>query len=191
MKPIFLGCILIILLAACNSAMRDHTYQRNWTSRIHNYEDGKKILMKIDKYRNSNLVESRIFYERWPNGELKLISKKGFYVVKDDVSYRQRPDVPVPDGILVHYFDSNYVPFIQVYENGKEVPYTLGYSDGHSSMQFRKVNPGVYTWKDGQEYLEREFTEAEWKNHYGFEKALNAGREKDSTQVISQPEKRP
>jgi hypothetical protein len=190
MKPICLWLLLTILLSACNSAMRDHTYQRNWTSRIHNYENGKKILMKIDKYRNSSLVESRIFYERWPNGDLKLISKKGFYLKKDGVHYTKRKEVPVPDGIIVICYDSNYVQQISVYKDGKEVPYTLGYSDGHTSMQFRKINPGVYTWKDGKEYLEREFTEAEWKNHYDFEKAMNAGLEKDTTQV-SQPEKHP
>lgn len=161
------------LLAACNSVYKNHTFQRNWTSRIHEYENGKKILMQIDKYRNSSLAESKIFYQRWPNGELKLISKKGFYLLKDDVYFTSLDPALIPDGIIVHYFDTNYAPHDNVYKNGKQVPYTLGYPDGYSSWQFRKDKPGVYTWKNGVEYFEREFTEKEWGSHRRLEQELN------------------
>lgn len=131
------------------------------TSKIYGYPDGKRILAQIDTYKGNKLYESIIYYERWPNNEWKFVSKEGFAILKDGKYQLNNDSVVVPDNIIYTYYDKNYKEQIEVYKDGKRIPYTLGRPDGYESMQFLRDTPGIYRWKDGKEFLYRVFTPEE------------------------------
>ncbi len=198
MKKAFYLLVVLFLVGACNkkAGPKIRYYKKDgvwwYTSKIYGYPDGKKKLAQVDKYKKQNtserssmydLQESILYYELWPNYEWKFVSKKGFPVLKDGVSYWQNDSLKVPDNVIYEYFDKEYVQHIDVYKDGKRVPYELGRPDGHRTMQYMREKPGVYNWKDGKEYFEREFTQEEWDSHNKMNEYLNKNRIIDSTGV--------
>ncbi len=168
-KNIFLTITLFITLSSCkhHAGPVNRYYTKNGDkyrlSKIYGYPDGKRKLAQVDLWKNNWLVESKIYYELWPVGGWKFVSKNGFVTVKNGVHLLNNDSLNVPDNVLYHYYDKNYVEHIDVYKDRKRIEYTLGYPDGHQTMQALREKPGVYNWKDGKEYFEREFTEQEWE----------------------------
>lgn len=120
-----------------------------------------------------DLVKSIVYYNQWPNGEWKLVSKKGFPVYQNGNYCFYTDSLAIPDNIIYSYYDAHYLEQIEVYKDGKRIPYTAGYADGHQTMQYLREKPGVYNWKDGKEYFEREFTEEEWESYRKANEQLN------------------
>ncbi len=140
-----------------------------YTSKIYGYLDGKRTLVQIDTYKRQtdrsdlyDLKESVLFYEQWPNNDWKFVSAEGFTTFKDGVSYIKGDSVP--DNVIFTMFNKG-VEEIYYYKDGQRVPYTLGRPDGYQVIYYLREKPGIYNWKDGQEYLEREFTPEEIENH--------------------------
>lgn len=186
------------MFAACSkkAGPKIRYYKKNgelwYTSKIYGYPDGKKKLAQVDKYKKQNksersrmyeLQESVLYYELWPNYEWKFVSKKGFPILKDGVSYWQNDSIKVPDNVIYEYFDKEYVQHIEVYKDGKRIPFEFGRPDGHRTMQYMREKPGVYNWKDGKEYFEREFTQEEWDSHNKMNEYLNRINKIDSTSI--------
>ena len=153
-----------------------------YTSKIYGYPDGKRKLVQIDTYKKQNksresamydLQKSVLFYERWPNYEWKFVSKTGFTKYENGTNYFNKDSIVVPDNVIYVYYDKDFIEHIEFYKDGKRIPYTQGYPDGHQTMQFLRDRPGVYNWKDGKEYFEREFTEQEWESHQKLNERLN------------------
>jgi len=153
-----------------------------YTSKIYGYPEGKRKLAQVDKYKKQNasqdstmydLQESVLYYELWPNYEWKFVSKKGFTTYKNGTYFLNNDTVVVPDNVIYEYFDKSYKQQIDVYKNGKRIPYQYGRPDNYESMQFLVDTPGVYGWKDGKEYLKRKFTSEEIENHKSKEEKWN------------------
>ncbi len=163
-----------------------------YASKIYGYPNGKRKLAQKDTYRKRNksaestlydLEESILFYELWPNYEWKFVSKIGFTTYKNGVYFFNNDSVKVPDNVIYTYFDKDYVTQIEVYKDGKRIKYTQGHPDGYQTMQFLRDKPGVYNWKDGKEYFEREFTEQEWESHRKMNEMLNHKAFSDTTKT--------
>lgn len=131
------------------------------TSKIYAYPDGKRKLAQVDIRKEGWLQESKIYYELWPNNEWKFVSKEGFTTVKNGEYLLNNDSLIAPDNIIYIYYDKNHKEQIEVYKNGKRIPYTLGRPDGYESTQFLVDTPGVYRWKGGKEYLIRKLTSEE------------------------------
>lgn len=182
------NCLLAILfLSACGykAGPKNFYYRkggdRYCRSKIYGYPDGKKKLAEVNIYKNNSLYESTIYYELWPNNEgWKFVSKEGFKTVDKGKFQLNDTSVKAPDNIIYTYFDKNYKEVIEVYKDGKRIPFTGGHYDGYESMQFLVDTPGVYKWKDGKEYFLRPFTEQEWKSHLNVNASLNKQMQKDS-----------
>lgn len=187
-QKLILILLLGILTFACSPKIgpRIHYFKKDgqqwYVSKIYGYPDGKRTLAQIDTYKKRNyseestmydLQESVLFYELWPNYEWKFVSKTGFTKFKDGIYFLNIDSVSVPDNIIYKSYDKYFVEHIEVYKEGKRIPYAAGYPDGHKTMQFLRDKPGVYNWKDGEEYFEREFTEQEWDSHWEMNEMLN------------------
>ena len=190
--------LLTILTFGCSPKIgpRIHYFkkagQQWYTSKIYGYPDGKRKLAQLDTYRKQNnspestmydLQESVLFYELWPNYEWKFVSKKGFTIYQNGAYYFNKDSVTVPDNVIYKYFDKDFVEQIEVYKDGKRIKYTEGHPDGYQTMQFLRDKPGVYNWKDGKEYFEREFTEQEWESHKKMNEMLNRKTLTDTTKT--------
>lgn len=190
---------LVLLLAiftfGCNPKFgpKIHYYKKDgqlwYTSKIYGYPNGKRKLAQIDTYKKQNdspeskkyeLQETVLFYELWPNNEWKFVSETGFTTFKNGNYYLNMDSVKVPDNVIYKYFDKNFEEHIEVYKDGKRVEYTKSYSDEHQTLQFLRDKPGVYNWKNGKEYFEREFTEQEWENYIKMNEMLKSKSIADS-----------
>lgn len=171
----FLSTILLtFFLSACTFNKKTgpsiHYFKKDgvqWrTSKIYGYPNvnGKRKLAQVDTYKEDWLQESKVYYELWPNYEWKFVSKDGFTTVKNGEYLLNNDSLIVPDNIIYIYFDKNYKEQIEVYKDGKKIPYTLGRPDGYESTQFLVDTPGVYRWKDGKEFLLRKLTPEELEN---------------------------
>ncbi|HPH81414.1 MAG TPA: hypothetical protein PL185_02520 [Flavobacteriales bacterium] len=199
MKIIYSFFVLIAcLVCGCSysAGPKNHYYKKNgqiWnTSKIYGYPNGKRTLAQIDTYKKQNnskesstydLQESVLFYELWPNYEWKFVSKKGFTTYKSGKYLLNNDSLVVPDNVIYKYFDKDFIEHIEVYKDRKRIPYTAGYPDGHRSMQYLREQPGVYNWKDGKEYFERPFTEAEWGSHEKMNEYLNRKSASDTIKI--------
>lgn len=140
-----------------------------------NYPDGVKT--KMDQFiysTDGELLKNTIFTQRWPNGEYHLIDKKGFVLFENGQNVFDTDSIPKPDNLIYEYFDTDFNPVIEVYKNGIREPFIYGYEDGHQTMEYMRNPPGVYNWKDGVQYFERPFTEAEWQSHLRMNEYLNS-----------------
>lgn len=87
-------------------------------------------------------------------------------------------------GVLLKFMVTTKNLFrIEVYKDGIKIPYESGRPDGYQSMQYLREKPGVYNWKDGKEYFEREFTQEEWDSHNKMNEYLNRNNKVDSTLI--------
>lgn len=159
-----------------------------YTSKIYGYPDGKRTLVQIDTYkkqnqsRNShmyNLKESILFYQKWPDNGYRFVSKTGFQTLKNGIYYFTNYSIVVPDNVIHKYYNKDFVEQIEVYKDGKRIKYNQGCPDGYKTMQFLRNKPGIYNWKDGKEYFEREFTEQEWERHKRTNEMLNRKKTTD------------
>lgn len=130
-------------------------------SKIYYYPNGKKTLVQIDQYKGNSLNESLVFYEIWPNGDCKFVSKKGFYKYQNGKSQLFGDSINVPDNIIVETFDKNLNPVTYYYKDGKKIPYILGKSDGIVETIYAGDNPGVYRWKNGEKVLIRKLDQSD------------------------------
>lgn len=191
MKQILSILLILTLIISCSrkAGPKIRYYKKDgvqwYTSKIYGYPDGKKKLAQVDKYKKKNndprsrmyeLQESVLYYQLWPNYEWKFVSKKGFTVRKGDYYYAKDSSIVVPDNIIHISIDSNHKEKIEVYKDGKRIPYPYGRPDGYESMQFLVDKPGVYKWKDGKEYFLREFTAEELESHRKMIEHLNKNR---------------
>lgn len=199
MKQILSILLVFTLISSCSkkAGPKIRYYKKEgvrwYTSKIYGYPDGEKKLAQVDKYKKANnsersslyeLQESVLYYELWPNYEWKFVSKKGFTKFKDGkYFYANDSSVIVPDNIIYTYFDKDFKEHIEVYKDGKRIPYPYGRPDGYESMQFLVDKPGVYKWKDGKEYFLREFTAEELESHRKMIEHLNKNRATDSTKT--------
>ncbi len=150
-------------------------------SKIYGYPDGKKKLAEVNIYKNDELLESTIYYELWPNEEgWKLVSKKGFKTVENGRFLLNDTSFKAPDNIIYKYFNNKHKEVIEVYKDGKRIPFVGGHYDGFESMQYLVDTPGVYKWKNGKEYFLRPFTEEEWGSHVRMNAQLNKNTLNDS-----------
>lgn len=191
LKNILIGLITVLILSTFGCSPKAgptiHYFQKDgaeWrTSKIYGFPNGKRKLAQVDTYKDNWLMESKIYYELWPNNEWKFVSKVGFTVVRNGEYLLNNDTVPAPDNIIYTFYDSKYKEQIEVYKDGKRIPYTLGYYDGYESMQFLVDKPGVYRWKDGKEYFYRSLTEQEWKDHEKMNEMLNRKSTIDTTKT--------
>lgn len=142
----------------------------------YNYPEGVKTKMEELVYRvnDGQLIKETIFTEYWPNGAYHLISEEGF-VLFDNGMYAFNVDsIAKPDNLIYEYYSKDFVPVIEVYKNGVREPFLFGYTDGHQTMEYLREPPGVYNWKNGVQYFERPFTEAEWESHRKMNEYLNS-----------------
>lgn len=181
--------LLGILTSGCspNAGPKIHYFEKDgvqWrTLKIYGYPDGKRKLAQVCTYRENWLQESIVYYELWPVGGWKFVSKDGFVTVKDGKYLLHNDSIIVPDNIIYTYFDKNFKEVIEVYKDGKRIPFTLGHYDGYESMQFLVDTPGVYKWKDGKEFFLRPFTEQEWESHRKVNEMLNNKLTTDTTKI--------
>lgn len=147
----------------------------------YNYTDGKKTVMSKLIYQDDWLVKETVFTVRWPNGEYHLISEKGFVVFENGGSVFRNDSIRKPDNLIYQHYDTNFVEILEVYKDGKRIPFPYGYEDGYTTMQFLRTPPGVYSWKDGKEYFVRPFTPEEWESHERTNRYLNAQQIRDTT----------
>ncbi|MFZ5552151.1 MAG: hypothetical protein ACOZCO_03475 [Bacteroidota bacterium] len=188
MKNIFsLFFIFSLLISACHPKAGPviRSYKKDgvqWeVMKIYGYPSGKRKLSKVNVYKDGWLWESDIYYELWPNNEWKLVSKNGFTVIKEGKYLLNNDSIVVPDNIIYRSFDKNHREKLEVYQNGKRIPYTLGYYDGYESSQFLIDKPGVYRWENGVEYFVREFTPEEWEQHRRMNEYLNNNHVPDTS----------
>lgn len=185
---LLINCLLgILLLSSCGykAGPKNFYYRkggdRYCRSKIYGYPDGKKKLAEVNIYKNNSLYERTIYYELWPNNDgWKFVSEKGFKTVDKGVFLLNDTSIKAPDNIIYKYFNKDHKEVIEVYKDGKRIPFTGGHYDGYESMQFLIDTPGVYKWKNGKEYFLRPFTEQEWKSHLNVNAALNKQMQKDS-----------
>lgn len=190
--------IIVILIFGCSPKIgpKIHYFQKDeqqwYTSKIYGYPNGKRTLVQIDTYKKQNnspestmydLQKSILFYELWPNHEWKFVSKTGFTIYKNGTYCLNKDSITVPDNVIYKYYDKDFVEQIEVYKDGKRIKYTQGYPDGHQTMQFSRDKPGIYNWKDGKEYFEREFTEQELQSHKKMNERLNCKLTTDTTKT--------
>lgn len=181
-------CLLSLsILAACGyrAGPKNFHYRKGGDkycrSKIYGYPDGKKKLAEVNIYKNDELLESTIYYELWPNDEgWKLVSKKGFKTVENGKFLLNDTSFKAPDNIIYKYFNNKHKEVIEVYKDGKRIPFNGGHYDGFESMQFLVDTPGIYKWKNGKEYFLRPFTEEEWGGHVKMNEQLNQNTLSDS-----------
>ncbi|MBL7889617.1 MAG: hypothetical protein JNL24_08695 [Bacteroidia bacterium] len=186
-RTILLYSLLVIILSSCSpvAGPKNFSYRKGGNkycrSKIYGYPDGKKKLAEVNLYRNDTLFESTIYYELWPNNDgWKFVSKKGFKTVDKGKFLLIDTSFKAPDNIIYTYINKQHKEVIEVYKDGKRIPFTGGHYDGYESMQFLVDTPGVYKWKNGKEYFLRPFTEQEWKSTLYTNAALNKQMQKDS-----------
>lgn len=181
--------LLSFLIFSCSpkAGPRNHYFKKNgvqwYTSKIYGYPNDKRKLAKVNIYRENRLQESKVYYELWPVGGWRFVSKDGFIIVKDGKYLLNNDSINVPDNIIYTYYDKNFKEVIEVYQDGKRIPFTLGHYDGYESMQFLVDGPGVYKWKNGKEFFLRPFTIEEWESHRKTNEILNRKSTIDSTKV--------
>jgi hypothetical protein len=170
-------CLFVLFGCSKKAGPTIHYYKKDgvqwYTSKIYTQINGKKKLAQIDDYKNGHLQERKVYHELWPNGEWKFVSEDGFYVFQKGKNLLLDDSLVVPDNIIYIYIDKSNEEHIEVYKDGKRIPYTFGYPDGHTVHKLTGENPGVYSWKDGKEYFVRAFTDEELENHKKINDALN------------------
>lgn len=125
--------LFAILTFGCShkAGPRIHYFKKDgvqWrTSKIYGYPDGKRKLAQIDTYRENWLQESKVYYELWPVGGWKFVSKDGFIIVKDGKYLLNNDSIIVPDNIIYTYYDKNFKEVTEVYKDGKRIPFPLGH----------------------------------------------------------------
>ncbi len=158
---------LLIFILGCSPRIGPKTryYEKDgeqWReSNIYYYPNGKKTLVQIDQYKGNSLYESLVFYEIWPNGDCKFVSKEGFYKYRDGKYQLIGDSIKVPDNIIVESIDSNHNMVTFYYKDGEKVPYTLGKRDGIVETIYGGDNPGVYKWENGEKVLVRELSQSD------------------------------
>ncbi len=185
-KSFIIVIFAIIIIFGCNrkAGPINRYFKKDglvWqTSKIYGYPNGKRKIAQIDTYQNGWLNESKVYYEIWPNLEWKFVSKNGFVTWKNGEYLLVNDSIVAPDNLIYKYFDKNIEEQVEVYKDGKRIKYTLGYHDGYEVKKYVVYKPGIYKWKDGKEYFEREFTEEEWERYRELSKVLNKKRINDT-----------
>ena len=128
-------------------------------------------------YRRNQLVHQKVYYQEWPNGDYKLIDKKGFVAFDNDRYLVNDPSAKIPDDFIVMYFDRNLETQYWVYMNGQKMPYRSGYEEGTQVDIHTGDKPGVYTWKDAQLVFLRDYDSIEKAR---YENAMKVLHSKDS-----------
>jgi len=179
MKVLNFTFFILFIIGCNNTAGPKFTFYEKdgelWReAKIYNYPKGKKTLIKINQYKEGNngrstLQESLVFYEVWPNGEYKFISKDGYLKYKDGKSQVHLSAENVPDNIILETYDENGESIIYYFKDGKKEIYTLGKRDGTTITKYSGEKPGLYRWENGEEVFIRELSESEIKFKEAFE----------------------
>ncbi|MCK4661752.1 MAG: hypothetical protein KAT68_02715 [Bacteroidales bacterium] len=158
---------LFVIISSCSHRIgpKIRYYEKDgeqWSeSKIYYYPEGKKKLVQVDQYKGNQLYESKVFYEIWPNGDCKFISKEGFNKYINGKSNLFNDSIAIPDNIIVETSDSNNNIETYYYMNGERVPYTLGKRDGIVETIYAGDNPGVYRWENGKKIFVRELNQSD------------------------------
>jgi hypothetical protein len=134
---------------------------------------GKRKLAKVQQYKGTQLYESIVYYEFWPNGESKFVSKDGFYKFKNGKNQLFIDSIVIPDNIIVQTLDSINNIVTYYYRNGKQELYIQGKMDGIKETIYEGDKPGVYEWKNGEKIFIRELNSNEIEEKRLLEEKIN------------------